>query len=127
MKIWSGYGSEHSMSLVMIGHFKTEEDAEKVEAMINRLTSELREKIDIGSHRERYGREVRDLLHDIGCYSVSPVELEHFLYDFDTSVEENKLILKTDESDVSAFFKLMIDNEAKVEIYSTHFFPDEGE
>lgn len=27
MKIWQGYGSEHSMNLVMIGHFKSPKDA----------------------------------------------------------------------------------------------------
>ena len=26
MKIWDGYGSEHSMNLVMIGHFKNSDD-----------------------------------------------------------------------------------------------------
>ena len=30
MKIWNGYGSEHSMNLVMIGRFKTVGEAEKV-------------------------------------------------------------------------------------------------
>ena len=30
MKLWYGYGSEHSNNLVMIGQFKSVEDAEEL-------------------------------------------------------------------------------------------------
>jgi len=39
-------------------------------------------------------------------------------------VEGDKIILTTEESEVSAFFKLMIIKGAKVEIYSAHDYPD---
>ena len=48
MKIWHGYGSEHSMNLVMIGHFKSSEDAEKTQKLIDQLSEGLRDKIEIG-------------------------------------------------------------------------------
>ena len=38
MKIWNGYGSEHSMNLVLIGRFKRAQDAEKVEKDIEKLS-----------------------------------------------------------------------------------------
>jgi len=124
MKIWHGYGSEHSMNLVMIGHFKSTEDSKKTYRLIEQLTEGLRDKIDIGSQRDRFDDDVRDLLNETKCYNLSPIELEQFLYDTSTRLEKEKIILTTDESEVSAFLKLMIDHGAKIEIYSTHDYPD---
>jgi len=124
MKIWHGYGSEHSMNLVMIGHFKSTEDSKKAHRLFEQLTEGLRDKIDIGSQRDRFDDDVSDLLKETKCYNLSPMELEQFLYDVSTRVEKEKLILTTDESEVSAFFKLMINHGAKVEIYSAHDYPD---
>ncbi len=124
MKIWHGYGSEHSMNLVMIGHFKSTEDSQKTYRLIEQLTEGLRDMIDVGSQRDRFDDDVMGLLKETKCYNLSPFELEQFLYDVSTQVEKKKLILTTDESEVSAFLKLMIDNGAKVEIYSGHDYPD---
>jgi len=124
MKIWHGYGSEHSMNLVMIGHFKSSEDAEKTQKLIGLLSEGLRDKIEIGKSRDRFGEDVLTLLRETNCYSLSPVELEQFLYDTNIYVEGDKLILTTEESEVSVFLKLMIDSGAKVEIYSAHEYPE---
>ena len=124
MKIWHGYGSEHSMNLVMIGHFKSPEDAKKTQKLIEQLSEGLRDKIDIGTSRDRFGDDVMDLLKEADCYSLSPSDLEHFLYDINTRVEGDKIIVTTDEFEVAAFFKLMIINGAKVELYSAHDYPD---
>lgn len=124
MKIWNVYGSEHSSNLVMIGHFKDSNDAEKTKKLIEQLSNKLPDKIDVGSSSNRYPEEVRNILREADCYILSPFELEHFLYDVTTRVEGDKIILKTDEIEISAFFKLMIHNGAKVEIYSAHAYPD---
>ena len=124
MKIWQGYGSEHSNNLVMIGHFKTVDDAKETQHLIEQLTEGLKDKIEIGTSYDRFGDDVMDLLRGTNCYSLGPSELEQFLYDTHTQVEGDKIILKTNESDVSAFFKLMITNGAKIEIYSAHDYPD---
>lgn len=124
MKIWNGYGTEHSMNLRMVGHFKSEEDAKKTHDLINKLSAELIEKIDLGSNREDFGEEILKILKESNCYVLSPSELEHFLYDTHTRLEGDKIILETDETEISAFFKLMIDKGAKVEIYSAHDYPD---
>ena len=123
MKIWHGYGSEHSMNLVMIGHFKSPKDAKKTQKLISHLTEELEDKIEVGASHVRFSDEVLKLLREVNCNILGPAELEHFLYEFDTQIEGNKIILKTDESEVSAFFKLMITYGAKVEIYSAHDYP----
>lgn len=124
MKIWHGYGSEHSMNLVMIGHFKSPEDAKEAQELIEQLTEGLSDKIEVGKSRDRFGDDVMNLLRQTECYNLSPSDLEHFLYDMRTRVEGDKIILTTDEIDVSAFFKLMIEKGAKVEIYSAHDYPD---
>ena len=124
MKIWNGYASEHSMNLVMIGHFKSADDAKKTKQLIEKLSEGLRDKIDVGTSRERFGDDVLNLLREENCYILSPSELEHFLYDTQTRVEGDKMIITTDESEISAFFKLMINKGAKVEIYSAHDYPE---
>lgn len=124
MKIWHSYGSEHSMNLVMIGHFKSTEDAEKTQRLIEQLTDGLRDRIDVGSQPDRFDEDVMGLLKEANCYMLVPSELENFLYDIHTQVESDKIVLTTDELEVSAFFKLMINNGAKVEIYSAHDYPD---
>jgi hypothetical protein len=125
VKIWHGYGSEHSMNLVMIGHFKSSEDAEKTQELIKELSEGLSDKIEIGAIHDRFDHDVLDLLIKTDCSSLSRFELEHFLYeDTHTQVEGDKIILTTDEFEVSAFFKLMILKGAKVEVYSAHDYPD---
>jgi hypothetical protein len=124
MKIWNEYGSEHSMNLVMIGYFKSSEDAETTKKLIDQLTEGLRDRIEIGTSCDRFDDAVLDFLREIGCYNLNPSELEHFLYDTHTRVEGDKIILTTEEFEVSAFFKLMILKSAKVEIYSAHDYPD---
>ena len=124
MKVWRGYGSEHSMNLVMIGQFKSVDDARKTKQTIDQLIEKLADKIEVGRTRNRFGDEVLALLKDANIYTLGPVELEQFLYDVSTRIEEDKLILTTDESEVSAFMKLMIDRGAKIEIFSAHDYPD---
>ena len=124
MKIWYGYGSEHSMNLVMIGHFKNTEDSGKAYRLIQQLTNELKDKIDVDPQRDRFDEDVMNVLKETGCYNLSPIELQQFLYDVSTRLDKDKIIITTDESEISAFLKVMIENGAKVEIYSAHNYPD---
>jgi len=125
MKIWNGYGSEHSMNLVMIGHFKTPEDAKKTHQLIQMLSEQLVGKIEAGADTRRYSKEVLDILTQAEVWNLSTRELEEFLYDHHFERDKDKIILTTEESEVSAFFKLMIGNGAKIEMYSAHDYPDE--
>lgn len=92
--------------------------------MIEHLTEELKGKVEVGVPPERFSDEVISLLREVDCYILGPSELEHFLYEVYTQVEGDKIILKTEESEVSAFFKFMVSRGAKVEIYSAHDYPD---
>jgi hypothetical protein len=112
------------MNLVMIGHFKSSQDAEKTQELIDQLSEGLRGKIEIGKSGDRFSDDVLGLLRDKEIYNLGPSELEQFLYDTRTRVEGDKIILTTEESEVSAFLKLMVSEGAKVEIYSAHNYPD---
>lgn len=127
MKIWNGYGSEHSMNLVMVGHFKSIKDAETAKELIENLQNGLSDKIDVNYRNPltRFPDEVMELLKEQEFFQLQPSELEQFLYDNSVNIENDKLIFKTDESDVSAFLKILLHKEAKVQIYSAHDYPDE--
>lgn len=126
MKIWNGYGSEHSANLVMIGHFKSAKGAKDVGELFEQLTNGLYDKVEVGTSTARYSDEISALLQKLNCYSLNPFELEQFLYDNRINVDSNKIVITTDEEDVSAFFKLMVSRGAKVEIYSAHDYPGTG-
>jgi hypothetical protein len=131
MKIWQGYGSEHSMNLVMIGTFTNAGAATEAEDALNRLTEQVREDqrnglIDAASMPDRFGDELMELLRQTEIYDISPHEMEQFLYDFNLKRNGSTLTVTTDESGVSALLKVMIDKGARVEVYSAHDYPDTG-
>ena len=127
MKIWNGYGSEHSANLVMIGRFRDVASAKHAKAMIDEITTFMMDSEDDHEGAESYSDAALDLLRKMKFYSVAPAELFQFRYDVGSELKENKIVIKTDELDVSAFLKLLIDQGARVEIYSAHEYPDTGE
>jgi len=129
MKIWNGYGSEHSMNLVMIGSFKHERDAAKAKDLINEL-GELAKKEPFRSFKDdpaeaRFRREVLEFLMKENIGTIGPSEIEQFNYDVNVVQKGETLLLRTEESDVAAFLKLLIDKGAKVEVFSAHDYPDD--
>lgn len=129
MKIWNTYGSEHSANIVMIGKFKEISDAEDVKKTIDSLTEQVRKDeqegfIIFGKGTERYSDEMVDLLGRLKIHSISSIELEQFAYDVDVDLKKKEIILKTQEVDVSAFLKLFVEKGAKVEVYSSHDYPE---
>ncbi len=129
MKIWYQHGSEHSANLVMIGHFENVAEATKAAEIIDVLTKQVREEESsgariIGHPSERYGDTMLDLLGKLNIASIGPSELEQFAYEFHIKAQGNDLVLTTEELDVSAFLKVMVDKGARVEVYSAHNYPD---
>lgn len=120
MKLWNSFGSEHSANLVMIGRFKDSTSAENAKAAIDELTACLNSNNTDLHGTDRYPDGVLEVLKKIKLHSLAPSELEQFTYDVNVGLEDDKLVIKTDEVDVSAFLKLMIDNGARVEVYSAH-------
>jgi hypothetical protein len=127
MKIWNSYGSEHSANLVMIGTFKDAASAEKAKAIIDEITDFMNTSGDDHRNADRYSDGVMQLLQKVGFNSVYPAELEQFTYDVHSNVNGNQVVFATDEVDVSAFLKLMVERGARVEVYSAHDYPESSE
>jgi hypothetical protein len=133
VKLWYGYGTEHSMNLVMIGSFKDAGTAEKAKALIDELTTRVGADVQAGAitigdgTTSRFTDSTRELLYAAKIYSLGPSELEQFAYDVSADVEHERLVIRTDEVDVSAFLKLMVEFGARVEVYSAHEYPETGD
>lgn len=129
MKIWTGHISEHSMNLVMIGHFKTEHDAKRVESIINEIIKQYdQESVDQAKSdslpKNRFSKKMIDIFEQYNISTLLHSELEQFVYDMDFRVEDSKIILTTDEIEISSFLKLLIETGAHIEVYSAHDFPE---
>lgn len=127
MKIWSGFGSEHSMNLVMIGRFQNVENAKDAKRLIDRLVKVMYEeqasgRLSVGEPNERYSEQVRAVVSEENCY-IDTRELEQFVFDVGVELKGSTIELKTDESDISAFLKVLLEKEAKVEVFSAHHYP----
>ncbi|MDH0777775.1 DUF6375 family protein [Delftia tsuruhatensis] len=129
MKIWSGYGSEHSMNLVLIGKFKKAQDAEKVEKDIEKLSEQaLKDEthsfvFDPDPKDLRFSEGMLSLLRGLRLNTLGPDEIGQLVSDYRLEREDDRIIVKTDEADVSAFVKLFIEAGAKVEVFSAHDYP----
>ncbi|CAA9350831.1 MAG: hypothetical protein AVDCRST_MAG93-7110 [uncultured Chloroflexia bacterium] len=132
MKLWYGYGSEHSMNLVMIGQFKDAGDATEAKEVIERITEQVgidieADHIEVGEQTDRYSDDMLTLLGSgVNVHHIYPAELEQFAYDVSVEVEDDKVLVTTDEIDVSAFLKVLLDQGARVEVYSAHRHPGTG-
>ncbi|WP_145585160.1 DUF6375 family protein [Yersinia intermedia] len=131
MKIWNGYGSEHSMNLVLIGKFKQEQDAEKVEKDIKTLSTQA-EKDECYSipfdepENQRFSDEMLSLLYSLKLHTLGPTDLGQLVSDHHLDREGDRITITTDEAEVSAFVKLFVEAGAKVEIFSAHDYPSDS-
>jgi hypothetical protein len=131
MRIWFGYGSEHSANLVMIGHFGSAVDAAKAVEVIETIKEQvIRERdagrMDAGEPPSDYGREMLDVLGKVNLSVITPFEFEQFLYDVNVNVEDKDVLVTTEEYDISAFLKILVHRGARVEVYSAHDFDNTG-
>lgn len=131
MKIWNGYGSEHSMNLVLIGKFKRAQDAEKVERDIGKLSAQA-SKDDShtiafdGPAHQRFSDEMLSLLGKLDLNTLGPADLGQLVSDHRLERKDDRITVTTDEAEVSAFVKLFIDAGAKVEVFSAHDYPSDS-
>jgi hypothetical protein len=109
----------------MIGRFKDLTSAKKTIEAIDAIKEYLDTTNEDYEGADRYSEGLLSLLEKIRCHSVSPSEFEQFRLDIRTEQKGDRLVITTDEIEVSAFLKLLIDNGAKVEVYSAHDYPHE--
>lgn len=133
MKVWNGYGSEHSMNLVLIGKFKKAQDAQKVEKNIEKLSEQASKDdshslaFDPDPEALRFSEDMLALLRSLTVHSLGPAELGQLLSDHQLEREGDRITVTTDEADISAFVKLFIEAGAKVEVFSAHDYPADSD
>ncbi len=132
MKIWNGYGSEHSMNLVLIGRFKRAQDAEEVKKDIDKLSAQASKdesrSIPFGEPEDqRFSDEMLSLLRSLKLNTLGPADLGQLVSDYDLRCEGDRITVTTDEAEVSAFVKLFIEAGAKVEVFSAHDYPSDSD
>jgi hypothetical protein len=132
MKIWNGYGSEHSMNLVLIGKFKRAQDAEKVEKDIDKLSAQASkdDSFSIAFARpedQRFSEEMLSLMRSLNLNTLGPADLEQLVSNHHLMREGDRITVKTEEAEISAFVKLFIEAGAKVEVFSAHDYPSDSD
>jgi hypothetical protein len=132
VKIWTGYGSEHSSKLKMIGHFRDEEAAKVAELIFQRLRDRVYEDMnnetyDASEDEPDLSDEMADLLRDLKQYLLGPADIENFAFDHSVSRHGADLVLTTDEYNIGGFVKILVDAEARIEIFSLHSHDERGE
>lgn len=130
MKIWTGYGSEHSMNLVLIGKFKQARDAENVKNLLDKISDQAaKDEAYSISHSspeyQRFSEEMLSLLRAHKLHTFSPVDLEQFASEHHIDHNNDCITVTTDEANVSAFIKIFLDAGARIEVYSALDYPEE--
>lgn len=118
------------MNLVMIGYFKEAHDAEKAKELLDRLTEQVRAEPEAyqsanAPEGRRFSDAMMELMRESELYIVGSSELEQFAYDVSVRAEGSKVVVTTEEVDVSAFLKVLLEKGARVEVYSAHDYPSE--
>ena len=125
MKIWQGYGSEHSYSMVLVGHFPNIEKARTAESLMNELAKAAEGLVSAQEPTwqdpsPRPDETFWAFLRDLGLYDLTLGEVEQFGYDHTLTRKENRIEISTDEGDIQGLLKTMVSSGARVEIYSRH-------
>lgn len=125
MKVWHGYGTEHSMNLKLIGHFAGVEEAKSTVDAIKVLTKAAHAeqeagRLEYGEPLRMFSEELLAVLSEVEIHSFGYADVEQFLYDVDVNADGSDVVVQTDEIDVIAFVKVLLARGAIVEMYSMH-------
>jgi hypothetical protein len=85
------------------------------------------ETYDVDQDPPELSDALADLLRELRLYGVGPADVENFAYDHSVRREGKDVVLTTDENNVGGFVKILVDADARVEIFSLHSHTDSGE
>jgi hypothetical protein len=116
----------------MVGHFADESAAKATELVFERIKERIykdmnTEGYDPGEDAPDLTDEMGQLLREINVWSLAPADVENFAYDHSVTRDGADLILTTDENAIGGFVKLLVDNDARIEIFSMHSHTSAGE
>lgn len=126
MKVWNSFGSEHSAALVMIGHFKTADDATVFLAELKKLEDLITKAIPDYEKQDVFPKEIMEALFyekiKFG-YNLSPKDLDDFLQEYHIAKADDDncaVQMTSDDTGWAGLIKMMINAGARVEIFSSH-------
>jgi hypothetical protein len=129
MRIWHSYGSEHSMDLVLVGTFETVSGAEaaieRMEALKALANVEWSDD-DWRRPDERMPDTLTNELIKLKLYEMGRPDVD--IYAYDHSIERNgsTVRIRTEESEVQGFLKVLLHLGARVEVFSRHNWNEDG-
>jgi Family of unknown function (DUF6375) len=123
MKVWYGYGSEHSANLVIIGSFKSADDASAVAKLLEEWTTMVEEEPG-GSKLRDYSDKMLDFISKNNIGFIGPADSEELRYEYDARREKNRIVIKTEEMGIGAFVKAILWKGGTIEVYSAHDHPN---
>lgn len=129
MKVWFGFGSEHSMNLVLIGHFESPARVDAAVEQMERLRQLAEAEWPEDSWErteERMTGTLMDALWDLGVYDMGRWDVDIFAYEHHIEKNGAELRIKTEESEIQGFLKVLLHLGARVEVYSLHNWSADG-
>lgn len=133
MKIWNGYSSEHSASLVMIGHFK---DAESVDSFLKELDAikeQIAKESDGCDTADRFPEELLNKLvrqEYKFCSDLAPKDLNDFQMSLNFEKDANDpRVVRFSSSDTgwAGLIKMMVNAGARIEVFDEQLVKDQNE
>ena len=129
MKIWIGFGSEHSMNLVLIGRFESPARLDAAVETMGRLRELAEAEWPEDSWErteERMTGTLMQALWDLGLNDMGRWDVDIFAYEHDIETNGSEIRITTEESEIQGFLKVLLHLGARIEIYSAHSWNDDG-
>lgn len=123
MKFWTGYGSEHSANLVMLGKFKTAEDATGFLSELEKLERLIQEDDSGDDVYREFPKRIMDEVFNGRirfCSDFAPKDLEDFRMDLHhRQLTDDRTIVefKSDVTGWAGLIKMMVNAGARVEVF----------
>ena len=123
MKFWTGYGSEHSANLVMLGKFKTAEDATGFLSELEKLERLIQEDDSGDDVYREFPRKILDEMFNGRirfCNDFAPKDLEDFRNDlrrYQRADDQSVVEFKSDVTGWAGLIKMMVNAGASVEVF----------
>lgn len=126
MKIWNGYGSEHSARLVMLGKFKTVEDASGFLGEVDKLERLVQETDGDLEVFSAFPPKILDMMFNGTirfCQDVEPKDLNDFRMELRREQrQDDKTVLefRSDDTGWAGLIKMLLNAGARIEIFDEH-------
>ena len=123
MKIWTGYGSEHSANLVMLGKFKSQEDATGFLEELEKLKTAVQDEMSNGDVFYDFPKPILDAMvygRIRFCSDFAPKDLDDFVQELSHKQLTDDPAVVEFRSDVTGWaglIKMLLNAGARVEVF----------